>query len=53
MDDHRGLGSGIIDVDAIIGMLAAAGFDKAVTLEVYEVDPINSVRVLKEAIEKA
>lgn len=52
MDDHRGLGSGIIDVDAIIGMLAAAGFDKAVTLEVYEVDPINSVRILKEAIEK-
>lgn len=50
LDDHRALGSGIIDVDAVIGKLATVGFDGAVALEVYEVDPIGSVRALKEAI---
>jgi hypothetical protein len=27
MDDHQGLGSGIIDVNAVIGRLRAARFD--------------------------
>lgn len=53
MDDHRALGSGLIDLDDIIGKLAAAGFDGAVSLEVYEVDPVGSIRTLKEAVEKA
>jgi sugar phosphate isomerase/epimerase len=53
MDDHRALGAGVMDIDAIIGKLAAIGFDRAVTLEVYEVDPTNSVKALKQAIEKA
>jgi len=50
LDDHRALGSGILDLDDIIGRLAAVGFDGAVSLEVYEVDPTASIRALKEAI---
>jgi sugar phosphate isomerase/epimerase len=53
MDDHQGLGSGIIDVDAVIQMLRAARFDGPVVLEVHTVDPIDSVRILKEAIKRA
>ena len=53
MDDHLDLGSGVIDVDAVIGKLASVGFDKAVTLEVHTADPADSVRILKEAIDKA
>jgi sugar phosphate isomerase/epimerase len=52
MDDHRALGSGTIDLDAVIGKLAQLEFEGAVSLEVYEVDPADSIRVLKEAIEK-
>ena len=52
MDDHQGLGTGIIDVEAVIQMLRAAGFDGPVVLEVHSVDPIHSVRILKAAIEK-
>jgi sugar phosphate isomerase/epimerase len=52
MDDHQGLGSGIIDVDAVIQMLCTAGFDGPVVLEVHTVDPIDSVRILKKAIER-
>ena len=53
LNDHQGLGSGIIDVDAVIGMLRAARFDGPVVLEVHTVDPIDSVRILKAAIERA
>lgn len=53
MDDHRAMGSGIIDLDSIIGKLAEVGFKGAVSLEVYEVDPADSVRILKEAIDEA
>ncbi len=53
MDDHQGLGSGIVDVDAVIRMARAVGFDGPVVLEVYAADPLDSVRILKEAIEKA
>ncbi len=53
MDDHRALGVGVIDIDAVVGKLVATGFDRAVTLEVYEVDPVNSVRALKRAVQKA
>ena len=52
MDDHRAMGSGIIDLDAVIEKLAGIEFEGAVSLEVYEVDPADSVRILKEAIEK-
>jgi sugar phosphate isomerase/epimerase len=52
LDDHQGLGSGIIDVNAVIRMLRAARFDGPVVLEVHSVDPIDSVRILKEAIER-
>jgi len=52
MDDHQGLGSGIIDVDGVIQMLRAARFDGPVVLEVHTVDPIDSVRILKQAIER-
>jgi len=52
MDDHQGLGSGIINVDAVIQMLHNAGFDGPVVLEVHTVDPIDSVRMLKKAIDK-
>ena len=53
MDDHQGLGTGIIDVDAVIQMLRAAGFDGPVVLEVHSADPIRSIGILKAAIEKA
>ena len=53
LNDHQGLGSGTIDVDAVIGMLRAARFDGPVVLEVHTVDPIDSVRILKAAIERA
>jgi sugar phosphate isomerase/epimerase len=53
LDDHQALGSGFIDVDAVIGMLRAANFDGPVVLEVHSVDPIDSVGVLKRAIEGA
>jgi len=52
MDDHQGLGSGIIDVDGVIEMLRAARFDGPVVLEVHSVDPIDSVRILREAIDR-
>ena len=52
MDDHQGLGSGIVDVEAVIRMLRTAGFDGPVVLEVHTVDPIDSVRVLKDVIDK-
>jgi sugar phosphate isomerase/epimerase len=51
VDDHQGLGSGIINVGAVIQMLRAARFDGPVVLEVHSVDPIDSVRILKQAIE--
>ncbi|MDB4433214.1 sugar phosphate isomerase/epimerase [bacterium] len=53
MNDHQGLGSGMIDVGAVIQMLRTASFDGPVVLEVHSVDPIHSVRILKEAIETA
>lgn len=53
MDDHQGLGTGIIDVDAIIRKLRSVGFDGPVVLEVHTVDPFDSVRILKEAVDKA
>ena len=53
MDDHQGLGSGIVDADAVIQMAHAIGFDGPVVLEVHAADPLNSVRILKEAIEKS
>ena len=53
MDDHQGLGSGMIDVDAVLGMLRAAGFDGPVVLEVHSVDPIDSVRIPRQAITRA
>lgn len=53
MDDHQGLGSGVVGVDAVIRMLRAAKFDGPVVLEVYTVDPADSVRILKEAVERA
>jgi sugar phosphate isomerase/epimerase len=52
MDDHQGLGTGIVDLDAVIQMLRAVRFDGPVVLEVHSVDPIDSVRILKAAIEK-
>jgi sugar phosphate isomerase/epimerase len=52
MEDHRALGSGILDIDAILARLAETGFDRAVTLEVYEVDPANSVQALKKAMDR-
>jgi sugar phosphate isomerase/epimerase len=52
MDDHQGLGTGIVDVDAVIQMLRAVAFDGPVVLEVHSADPLRSVRILKEAIEK-
>jgi sugar phosphate isomerase/epimerase len=52
MDDHQGLGTGVIDVDAVIQMLRAARFEGPVVLEVHSADPIHSVRILKAAIEK-
>ena len=53
LNDHQGLGSGIIDLDGVIEMLRAARFDGPVVLEVHTVDPIDSVRVLKQAIDRA
>ncbi|RJP21339.1 MAG: sugar phosphate isomerase/epimerase [Candidatus Abyssobacteria bacterium SURF_5] len=52
MDDHQGLGSGIIDVDAVIGLLRAISFTGPVVLEVHSVDPIESVRILKKAMQR-
>jgi sugar phosphate isomerase/epimerase len=52
MDDHQGLGTGFIDVDAVIQMLRAARFDGPVVLEVHSADPLASVRILKAAIER-
>jgi sugar phosphate isomerase/epimerase len=51
LDDHQALGSGIIDVKAVIRMLRDAQFDGPVVLEVHSVDPIQSVGILKRAIE--
>ena len=53
MDDHQGLGAGVIDVDAVVQMLHKADFDGPLVLEVHTVDPIDSVRVLRQAVEKA
>jgi sugar phosphate isomerase/epimerase len=50
MDDHQGLGYGMIDVNAVVGMLRGANFSGPVVLEVHTVDPIDSVRILKKAI---
>jgi sugar phosphate isomerase/epimerase len=52
LDDHQGLESGIIDVDAIVALLRSAGFDGPVVLEVHTVDPIQSVGMLREAVER-
>ena len=52
MDNPQGLGSGIIDLDAVIQMFRPARFDGPVVLEIHGVDPIDSVRILKQAIEK-
>jgi sugar phosphate isomerase/epimerase len=52
-DDHQELGIGIIDVDGVIGMLRAARFEGPVVLEVHSVDPIDSVRILRRAIDGA
>jgi sugar phosphate isomerase/epimerase len=52
MDDHQGLGTGIIDVDAVIQRLRAERFEGPVVLEVHTVDPIDSIRILKRAIER-
>jgi len=51
MDDHQGLGTGIIDVDAVLRMLRAARFDGPVVLEVHSADPSASLGILKAAIE--
>ena len=53
MNDHQGLGSGTVDVDAVIRMLCDARFDGPVVLEVHTVDPIDSVRVLRAAIDRS
>lgn len=53
MDDHQTLGSGVVGVDGVIRTLRAANFDGPVVLEVHTVDPIDSVRILREAVEKA
>ena len=52
MDDHQELGVGVIDLDDVIRMLHNAKFEGAVSLEVHTVDPIGSVRILREAVEK-
>jgi sugar phosphate isomerase/epimerase len=52
MDDHQGLGTGIIDVDEVIQMLRTVQFDGPVVLEVHSMAPIRSVRILKAAIQK-
>ena len=52
MDDHQGLGTGIVDVDGVIQMLRAVAFDGPVVLEVHSADPIRSIGILKRAIEK-
>jgi sugar phosphate isomerase/epimerase len=51
MDDHQGLGTGLIDVDEVIRMLRAVRFDGPVVLEVHSVDPLHSVRILRAAIQ--
>jgi sugar phosphate isomerase/epimerase len=53
MDDHQGLGTGMIHVGAVLEMLRTSGFDGPVVLEVHRADPIDSVRILKKAIERA
>ncbi len=53
MDDHQELGVGIVDVHGVIRMLRAANFDGPVVLEVHTVDPVQSVRILREAVEEA
>jgi sugar phosphate isomerase/epimerase len=53
MNDHQGLGSGTIDLGGVIRMLRAERFEGPVVLEVHSVDPIDSVRILKEAIDGA
>jgi sugar phosphate isomerase/epimerase len=52
MDDHLGLGSGIIDVDGVVQMLDAAGFEGPVVLEIHVVDPVASLGILKKAVER-
>jgi len=39
-------------VDGVIEMLRAARFDGPVVLEVHSVDPIDSVSILREAIDQ-
>lgn len=51
MDDHQGLGTGLIDVDEVIQMLRAVQFDGPVVLEVHSADPLRSLRILKAAIQ--
>jgi sugar phosphate isomerase/epimerase len=50
-DDHQALGTGIIDLDGVIGMLCEARFAGPVVLEVHSVDPIESVGILARAIQ--
>jgi sugar phosphate isomerase/epimerase len=52
LDDHQGLESGLIDVDAVIALLKDVKFNGPVVLEVHAVDPIESVRILKHAVER-
>jgi sugar phosphate isomerase/epimerase len=51
MDDHLGLGTGIIDVADIVGMLHKAGFTGPVVLEIHIEDPARSVGILRKAID--
>ncbi|GAB4340492.1 MAG: hypothetical protein Kow0099_16450 [Candidatus Abyssubacteria bacterium] len=51
MDDHQALGSGIIDVGEVIRMLRSARFSGPVVLEIHTVDPYDSVKILKDAVE--
>jgi sugar phosphate isomerase/epimerase len=52
LDDHQGLESGLVDVDGVLALLRAARFDGPVVLEVHSVDPVKSVGMLREAVER-
>lgn len=52
LDDHQGLESGLIDVDAVIGLLRSAGFNGPVVLEIHAVDSIDSIRILRQAVDR-
>lgn len=53
IDDHKELGSGIIDLDAIIRMLRELDFRGPVVLEIYGTDPVNSISILKNSINRS